>query len=104
MGYDSAGRMTSRVDPRGNVLGANPALYTWQYTYNEFDELHTQTDPLSHVTTLNYYPDGSLQTKTDANGHATSYTYWPSNQLKTVTAPDPDGAGPLTAPVTRYAL
>jgi RHS repeat-associated protein len=100
--YDGSGRVDYKIDPRGNVQGADLNQYKWLYTYSDTDELRTQTDPLGHVTSNDYYPDGSLQTATDPNGHQTGYSYWPSNQLHTVTGPDPDGAGPLTAPVTSY--
>jgi RHS repeat-associated protein len=103
MHYDGSGRMDYLVEPRGNVQGADPNQYKWLYGYNEFNELHTQADPLGHTTTLDYFPDGALETRSDANGHVTSYAYWPSGQLQTVTGADPDGLGPLTAPVTSYA-
>jgi RHS repeat-associated protein len=101
MGYDGSGRMTSLVDPRGNALGT-PALYTWEYAYNEADQLRTQTDPLSNLTVLQYDPAGNLFSRTDAKLHVTSYGYDEANNLTTVTAPDPDGGGPLAAPVTQY--
>ena len=103
MHYDGSGRMDYLVEPRGNVQGADPNQYKWLYGYNEFNELHTQADPLGHTTTLDYFPDGALETRTDANGHASSYAYWPSGELQTLTAPDPDGNGPLAAPLTNYA-
>jgi RHS repeat-associated protein len=102
MHYDGSGRRDYLVEPRGNVDGADPNQFKWQYVYNGFDDLVTVTDPLGHATTLSYDPAGLVQSKTDANQHTTSYTYWESNQLKTVTAPDPDGAGPALTPVTQY--
>lgn len=88
MGYDGSGRMTSMVDPRGNLPGALASDYTWHYTYDNADHLHTRTDPLGHTSTVDYDPAGNLQTITDANTHATRYGYWPDNHLKSVTAPD----------------
>ena len=102
MHYDGSGRMDYLFEARGNIVGADPNQFKWQYAYNGFDERVTQTDPLGHSTTLSYDPAGLLQSKTDANQNTTSYTYWESNQLKTVTAPDPDGAGPALAPITQY--
>ena len=103
LGYDGSGRMTSLVDPRGNAAGNSPADYTWSYAYNEANQLRTQTDPLGHVTTLAYDPAGNLTSRQDANNHVTGYGYDDANRLMSVTAPDPDGAGPLQAPVTGYA-
>ena len=103
MGYDGSGRMRSLVEPRGYAPGADPADYTWTYTYTEADQLETQTDSLGNATTLAYDPAGNLLSRTDANGHVTSYGYDEANHLTSVTAPDPDGTGPLAAPVTRYA-
>jgi RHS repeat-associated protein len=102
LGYDGSGRLTSLVDPRGNAAGANPADYRWAYSYNEADHLRTQTDPLGHVTELQYDPGGNLAWKKDANLRVTSYGYDAANHLTSVTAPDPDGGGPLAAPVTQY--
>jgi YD repeat-containing protein len=42
--------MTSLVEPRGNVTGANPDEYRWTYTYDQADQIRTQTDPLGNVT------------------------------------------------------
>lgn len=44
----------------------------------------------------------TLTSETDERGNTTTYTYDEYNRLKTVTLPDPDGAGPLTAPVWLY--
>ncbi len=44
-----------------------------------------------------YDSAGNLQ-----NGNATDYGYDPGNRLTSMTAPDPDGAGPLQRAVTSY--
>jgi RHS repeat-associated protein len=101
--YDPAGRVATRVDPKGNVAGCNcAAQYTSSYTYNAAGQELTETDPLGHGTTNVYDDAGRLQSTTDANGHVTSYTYDNANRVLAETAPDPDGAGPLAAPVTTY--
>ena len=55
--YDSAGRKTKTIDPRG------------------------------FETAFAYYPDGMLKTTTDANGHTTTYEYDAVNRLTKVIDP-----------------
>jgi len=99
--YDAAGRVATRVDPKGNVAGCGCASqFTWTYTYNAAGQQLTETDPLSHTTTNVYDDAGRLTSTTDANGHTTSFTYDKANRELTETRPDPDGGGPLQAPVT----
>jgi len=100
--YDAAGRVLTRVDPKGNCAGCTPADFTWSYAYDAAGQQLTETDPLGHVTTNVYDDAGRLTSSTDANQHTTSYTYDDADRVLTETAPDPDGAGPLTAPVTTY--
>ena len=87
MTFDSAGRMLTRVDPRGNVAGANPALFTWAYTYDGAGNVLTTTDPLNHMTTVAFDPAGNKVSVTDANNHITTYAYDEANQLVTLTDP-----------------
>jgi RHS repeat-associated protein len=85
--YDADGRMLTRVDPRGNVTGGNPAQYTTTFTYDGLGRVLTVTDPLSHTTTTVYDPAGNRQTVTDANLHMTAYGYDDANELTSVTDP-----------------
>lgn len=100
--YDSLGRKTSEVDPNGNVTGGNPAAHTTTYTYDANDRLLSVTDPLGHTTTYTYDGDGNQTSVTDGNNHTTTTAYNRLNRVASVTKPDPDGNGPLTAPVTSY--
>jgi RHS repeat-associated protein len=100
--YDTVGRKTSEVDPNGNVSGGNPAAHTTVYTYDGDDRLLSVTDQLNHTTTYTYDGDGNQLTVTDANNHTTTSHYNALNQLASVTKPDPDGSGPLPAPITTY--
>ena len=101
--YDGAGSVATRVDPKGNVAGCGCATqFTWSYSYNAAGQQLTETDPLGHTTTSAYDDAGRLTSSTDANGHTTSYTYDDANRILTETGPDPDGGGPLAAPVTTY--
>jgi len=101
--YDANGNLASSVEPRGNVQGANPDDYRTSFSYDAAGRVLSTTDPLGHATTNAYDPVGNLSSVTDANGHTTGYTYDYAGRVLTVTAPDPDGAGPLAAPVTGYA-
>jgi RHS repeat-associated protein len=101
--YDDAGRVLTRVDPKGNVAGCNCAAdFTWTYTYDDAGNQLTEENPLGHTTTNVYDDAGRLSSTTDALGRTTSYTYDDADRVLTETAPDPDSAGPLSAPVTSY--
>ena len=86
MTYDGSGRMTSQVDPRGNVSGADPNDYKTTYTYNPNDQQLTVTDPLAHVTTYAYDDAGNLTSLTDPRSHTTTFAYNAVDKLTTVTA------------------
>jgi RHS repeat-associated protein len=83
MGADPLGRRAvSAFDSKGNPTKTYlPDDNTQQFTYNGFSQVTQATDPLGRTTTYAY----------DSNGNLTS-----------ITRPDPDGAGPLTAPVTGF--
>ena len=88
MTYDSTGRTISRVDPRGNVTGADPNQYRTTFSYDDSDDLLSTTDPLNNVTSSTYDPVGNKLSTTDARNKTTSWAYDKDNELTTVTAPD----------------
>lgn len=88
MGYDSSGRMTSLVEPRGNVTGGVPSDYTSTFGYDNADHLISRIDPLAHETKQAYDLAGYLSSRTDANNRATVYGYDAANHLTSVRAPD----------------
>jgi RHS repeat-associated protein len=100
--YDGAGRVLTRVDPRGNTPGANPAAFTWRWTYDASGQVLTERDPTGAVTTHTYDAAGHELTTTDANGRTTTSAYDAAGRIVSETRPDPDGAGPLPAPVVTY--
>jgi RHS repeat-associated protein len=100
--YDTMGNVLTRVDPLGNCSGCNPANYTTTYTYDRDGNLLTESDPLGHTTAYTYDAAANLLTAKDANNHVTTSAYDDANHLIQVTRPDPDGAGPLEAPVIKY--
>jgi RHS repeat-associated protein len=86
--YDSIGRRTIMISPRGNATGSNPASFTTSYAYDAFGDVTKITDPLGHVTTFGYDPNRNRTSLTDANGNLTSYAYNADDELTTVTRAD----------------
>jgi RHS repeat-associated protein len=102
--YDGIGRRLTAVAPKGNVTGANPALFT---TTNAYDgagrvlstRVATATTPL--VSSKTYDPDGRTLTETDPLGRITTSAYNLAGEPVLGTRPDrstrastywPDGA------------
>ncbi|MEJ7590407.1 MAG: Ig-like domain-containing protein, partial [Planctomycetaceae bacterium] len=96
--FSATGNLTSRVDTNSN---------TTTYTYidadsdSQTDDLSTVTDPWGRVTTL-AYSGGLLVSVTDHAARVTTIAHDGQGRITSVTSPDPDGAGPLTSPVTTY--
>ncbi|MDZ4313829.1 MAG: RHS repeat-associated core domain-containing protein, partial [Azonexus sp.] len=69
--------VTRTFDARGNVLSqteqANGATTTW--TYDEFDQVTSTTDPRGHTTTFERDARGNLSRIIDPLGHATMMEY-----------------------------
>jgi RHS repeat-associated protein len=105
-GYDANNNLASVKDPRLNTAtmtydaGHNlltrtapaPLSYTEAWTYNSFN------DPLSYIDGRG---NGSSSTTCPAS-HTTCYGYDSAGNLTSKTLPDPDGAGPMHAPVIGY--
>jgi RHS repeat-associated protein len=89
MVYDSVGRMTSRVDGRGNVTGCGCASqHTTSFGYDGEDHLTSETDPGLPAKTWTYDGAGNLTKVTDPKGHHVDYGYDNNERLSTVTAAD----------------
>jgi RHS repeat-associated protein len=114
--FDSNGYVDQVKDPVGNVTGTQrnadgwvtnswtpKANCTWNsspptgcsssyktvYTYfDQFGDVGTVTDPLSHVTTYAWDADGTKTSVEDGNSNTTTYTYDAANRLTTTTRPD----------------
>jgi RHS repeat-associated protein len=86
--HDASGRITSVVEARGNVDGANPADYRWTFDYDDADNLRTVSDPLGNTAAWTYDPLGRLASRTDAKNRTTSFGYNNAGDLISVTAPD----------------
>lgn len=90
--YDGSGRILTKVDPRGNVAGANAALYTTSYTYNAADLLASVKDPAGDTTSYGYDADAQQTTTTDPLGKTTTNAYDADGRVVSVT----DAAGKAT--------
>lgn len=108
--YDDANRLGSKVDPRGNAAGANPADYIWTYGYDAANNPTATTSPdpdgagpVSQSVTGYGYDELNRRTSvTDPNGHATSIAYDGDDNVTQVTPTDPDGPGPLGPSSVQY--
>ena len=95
------------------VSVTDPRLKMTQFTY--FSATHqrsSMTMPLGGKTTFTYDATGRLKTAVEPRGnvtggtpsdYTTTYDYDNADHLTKVTAPDPDGTGPQTAPVMQWA-
>lgn len=100
--YDGLNRVTSKTLPEGNKF---------TYSYDAYGNVLTETrvpkagQGMSNtVTTYTYDPVWhKVETVTDARNNITTYTYDATKgTLSSITKPDPDGAGPFSAPVISY--
>ncbi|MFG3002227.1 DUF6531 domain-containing protein [Streptomyces sp. NPDC048340] len=92
--FDDDGRRTSMVDPRGNISGADPLTYTWQFGYDIAGHATSVTDPLGHTRTIGYDSAGNAAWAKDARGKQTLYEYDELNRPSEVI--NPDGGVTLT--------
>lgn len=86
--YDAYGRVIAHIDPRGNVPGADPGLYTTTFEYNRADQIVAVADPLGNATSITHDAGGRVVAVMDAKNRSTSYGYNGANLLTSVTAPD----------------
>jgi RHS repeat-associated protein len=99
-GLDDDGRTTSMVEPRGNVTGGNPSLYTWTYDYDKVSNRTKVTDPLGNHTDYAYNELNNVTGVTDQRGNQTTLDYDVMNRLWKVTPPAAGASGTL---YTEYA-
>ncbi len=90
--------MTDTYGPSGNVLSRSIKLtatttLTWRFTYNQFNQVVTATDPLGNTTTNVYDFKGNLLSTATPSpdgtrpGSTTSFQYDTKGQLVRVTDP-----------------
>ncbi|MEG3838505.1 RHS repeat-associated core domain-containing protein, partial [Microcoleus sp. Z1_C3] len=95
--YDAAGNQKAVIDENG---------IRTEYEYDAMNQLKktmfAKGTPDEAVQEFEYDGAGNQTATIDENGNRTESDYNIMNQLVKVTAPDPDGSGPLTSPVTSY--
>lgn len=98
MTYTPQGLLATVTDPNGHVT---------RYDYNALGRLITVTEAVGTadegIRRYEYDAVGNLTALIDENGNRTAYQYDAMNRQTRMTRPDPDGAGPLTAPITQMA-
>jgi len=71
--YDTKGNLLTTTTPSPD--GGNTAGSKTTFTYDAKGQLLTISDPLTHKTTIAYFPSGLIQTITNAQSNTTNYTY-----------------------------
>lgn len=96
--YTAQGLIDQMTDPLGRVT---------DYEYDNVGRLISITVALGTtdeaITRFEYDSAGNQTAVIDENGNRTEFAYDALNRLLRVTEADPDGAGPLAAPVTTYS-
>ena len=94
--YTARGQVDTATDALGRVI---------DFDYDAAGNLVAMTSakgtPAQGTVRYAYDATGNRTAMTDENGNRTTYRYDARGRLVETTGPDPDGAGPLTAPVTR---
>ena len=92
--YDSTGNVLMKTLPEGDPTTNQTGVDVWQYTYNNFGEVLTATDPLNHTTTYQYDTHGNLKSITTPSpdggttpGSVTQFAYYANGTLNTITDP-----------------
>ncbi|MFA5892206.1 MAG: RHS repeat-associated core domain-containing protein [Actinomycetota bacterium] len=89
MTYDTAGRVASVVEPRGNEVGADPDQYRWTFQYDAAGYLLRRSDPLGHETIYAYDGVGNRTSVTNAKGGASVFEFDAANHLVKAGSPLP---------------
>jgi YD repeat-containing protein len=95
VGYNTENDVTHVIAPDGGVT-----TMTYSFTLHR---LLTVIDPVGRTQSFTYDVSGNLLTSVDGAGFTTSYTVNSRGLPTSITPPDPDGAGPLSSPVTGLA-
>ncbi len=96
--FSTLGLLTSVVDSNGNTASL---AYADRNSDGIANELISVTDPYGRVTNINY-TSSKVSSIAHFSGRTTTLSYTSAN-LTGYTLTDPDGGGPLTAPVVAFA-
>lgn len=96
--YDSRDRVTQTTYPDDDGDATNNPKVT--LTYDSASNVTERKDDRGNIVTMTYDDMGRTKTVKNQLGNVTTLTYDSAGNLTQVTRPDPDGAGPLTSPVT----
>ena len=102
--HDDLGRMTEQTRQGAGGAGT-PFVKEWDFGQDStrvWDLPLSATDEEGRVTNYTVTSGAGPDEVLDSLGRTTSYTYTSRGRVETVTAPDPDGSGPLPPPVTIY--
>ena len=114
--YDTSGRLTTTTNPDDTTVvvaydtADNPTSITDElsdvtsFVYDKLDHVTSTTDRESATTTFEYDAVGQTTQVTDDLGNDTDFDYGVRGWDPKITEADPDGAGPLAAPVTDYTF
>ncbi len=95
LGYNANADLTHMIAPDNGVT-----TMTYSATLHR---LLSATDPVGRTTSNTYNAAGNQLTSVDGAGFTTTYVVNSRGLPTSITPPDPDGAGPLTSPVTNLA-
>ncbi len=97
MTYTPSGQIDTLTDPLGRIT---------DFDYDTLGRIifviAAKGLPLQTTRSFEYDAAGNISAIIDENSHRTEYLYDVLDRLKRITESDPDGAGPLTAPVSQY--
>ncbi len=86
--YDTAGRVLTVTEPRGNVAGATATSFQEKFTYDADGNVLTERDALNRTTTHVYDNGGRRSQTTAPDGGVTLFGYNAADELVQQTAPD----------------
>lgn len=96
--YAAGDTVVTAPDQQGATTPATSTVY-----YDTLDHPIEVKDPLGRISEASYNGSDQLLWTEDADGNPTDNTWDPDlDVLTTTTAPDPDGSGPLSRPITQY--
>lgn len=85
--YSPGGRRLTMTSANGNATGADPAQYTWSYSYDANGNQFATSDPTGATTSTSYDALNRPVTTTDSGGNQTTTGYDPVGRVTSLTDP-----------------